>query len=386
VARFESKEHFDDRVALPVTPWATIETPEKIQTEQAVFRLAAIVESSDDAIISKNLQGVITSWNHSAERILGYKATEAIGRSIELIIPPELHFDEVRILAQIAAGERIDHFQTVRVRKDGERIDVSLTVSPVRDYDGTIIGAAKILRDITQQRKLEAALHATERLASAGRLAATISHEINNPLEAVTNFIYLAKLEPGLSEKSKYYLETADQELTRVAHLVRQTLGFFRDTTKPVTVDIATLIQDVLTIYDRKLRNRHLTLVQRIEPGLTVTALQGELKQIVSNLLANAMDASQDGSRIIIVARKANRDSSGRNGFRITVADSGSGIDDHVKQRLFDPFFTTKKDTGTGLGLWITKDLLEKRGGHIRFRSRHIAPSGTVMSIYLPMQ
>jgi len=386
VARFESEEHFDDRVALPVPPWATIEMPETAQAEEAVFRLAAIVESSDDAIISKNLQGIITSWNHSAERIFGYKAIEVIGRSIELIIPPELHFDEVRILAQIAAGERIDHFQTVRVRKDGERVDVSLTVSPVRDYDGTIIGAAKILRDITQQRKLEAALHATERLASAGRLAATISHEINNPLEAVTNFIYLAKLEPGLSEKSQYYLETADQELTRVAHLVRQTLGFFRDTTRPVTVDIATLIQDVLTIYDRKLRNHHLTVLQRIEPGLTVSALQGELKQIVSNLLANAMDASRDGSRIIIVARKVNHHPSGRKGFRITVADYGSGIDDHVKQRLFDPFFTTKKDIGTGLGLWITKDLLEKRGGHIRFRSRHIAPSGTVMSIYLPMQ
>src|SRR5581483_11620763 len=129
----------------------------------------------------------------AAERIFGYTAQEMIGRPITTIIPPELLDDETRILATIAGGSRIDHFETVRVRKGGERLDVSLTISPLRDQTGKIVGAAKIARDITQQKKTERALHTTERLAAVGRLAATIAHEINNPLAAVTNFVYLAK-------------------------------------------------------------------------------------------------------------------------------------------------------------------------------------------------
>src|SRR5205807_6157007 len=137
-------------------------------------------------------------------------------------------------------------FHTVRVAKSGERLDVSLTISPVRDAGGKIIGAAKILRDITEQKRLEAALHTSERLASVGRLAATVAHEINNPLEAITNFIYLAKQQPGLSEKLQRYLTNADQELRRVAHIAQQTLGFYRDNSKAAELSVAELIGDVL--------------------------------------------------------------------------------------------------------------------------------------------
>src|SRR3954470_164688 len=150
---------------------------------EAALRLAAIVESSDDAIVSKDLNGLVTSWNKSAERIFGWTAEEIVGKSILTIIPPELHSDEPGILSRIRAGKRIEHFETVRMKKSGERVDISLTVSPVKDPQGNIIGAAKIARDITQQKKLEATLRTTERLASVGRLAATVAHEINNPLE-----------------------------------------------------------------------------------------------------------------------------------------------------------------------------------------------------------
>jgi PAS domain S-box-containing protein len=358
---------------------------EKKHAEQALFRLAAIVESSEDAIVSKDINGIITTWNNSAERIFGYTPDEIVGRSITVLIPPELQAEETLILARIRAGERIDHFQTVRVRKNGERIDVSLTISPVRDRNGKIIGAAKILRDITGQRKLEAALHTSERLASVGRLAATIAHEINNPLEAVTNFIYLAKQQPGLSQKVKQYLETADRELGRVAHIARQTLGFYRDTSQPDSVFVSDVIEDVLTIYERKFKYKELTVEQQIEPGLIVFTVQGELKQVLSNLISNAIDASRDGGKIVIRARATRNFQSGNRGIRITVADNGSGISAKDMENLFVPFFTTKKDVGTGLGLWITKDLLEKKGGHIRFRSSDSQPSGTVMSIYLPL-
>jgi len=354
------------------------------RVEEAALKLAAIVESSEDAIVSKDLNGIVTSWNKAAERIFDWKAEEIIGQPILLIIPPELHDDEPRILSRIRAGERIEHFETIRVRKDGERLNISLTISPIRDQEGKIIGAAKIARDITQQKKLEAAIQTSERLASVGRLAATVAHEINNPLEAVTNFIYLAKQQPGLSDKIIRYLTYADQELGRVAHIAQQTLGFYRDSSQPVLLDVRELIEDVVTIYERKAKYKSLTLERQVEANLQIYGLQGELKQILSNLIANAIDASSPHGKVIVRARSWRGLKGEGCGVRITIADTGSGIAEKDKAKLFSPFFTTKKDVGTGLGLWITKDLLEKKGGYIRFRSRDSKPSGTVMSLFLP--
>jgi PAS domain S-box-containing protein len=352
--------------------------------DSAVLLLAAIVESSDDAIVSKDLNGIVTSWNKAAELIFGWRAEEIIGKSITTIIPLELHDDETRILAKLRAGERIDHFQTVRVRKGGERLDVSLTISPIRDRTGTVIGAAKIARDITQQKRMESAIQISERLASVGRLAATVAHEINNPLEAITNFIYLARHHSGLPDTVRQYLEHADHELSRVAHLARQTLGFYRDPSEATVVKVPRLIEDVLAIYERKFKYKTAKVERRIDPNLTICAMQGEMKQILSNLIANAIDASHQGGKIIVEARQARDYGTGQSGIRITVADYGSGIAASNKSKLFAPFFTTKKDVGTGLGLWLTRDLLEKKGGHIRFRSRNTRPSGTVMSVFLP--
>ena len=355
------------------------------KSEQAALQLAAIVESSDDAIVSKDLNGIIRSWNKGAERIFGYTADEIIGQPITRIIPQELQEEEVRIIGKIKAGQRIDHFETERVSKNGNRVQISLTISPVKDRDGKIIGAAKIARDVSQQKKLEAALHTSERLASVGRLAATVAHEINNPLEAVTNYIYLAKQQPGLPANLKRYLESADRELSRVSHIAQQTLGFYRDNSQPVLLVIAEVVDDVLAIYERKFQYKSLELKRDINPGLSAYTLQGELKQILSNLISNAIDACNEGGKITIRACEAKDSLSGRPGVRITVADNGIGISAENRPRVFKPFFSTKKEVGTGLGLWITKDLLEKKGGHIRFRTSQSTHSGTVMSIYLPM-
>lgn len=345
--------------------------------------LAAIVDSSDDAIISKDLNGHITSWNLSAERLFGYRPDEIIGQSIMLLIPPELQHDETHILAKIKAGERIDHFQTVRIKKNGERMEVSLTISPVKDERGVIVGAAKILRDITKQRKLEAIVRTSERLASVGRLAATVAHEINNPLEAVTNYVYLAKQQPDLPPKIKQYLDSADTALARVAHIAQQTLGFYRENFQPTKLVVSDIIDDVLAIYERKFKYKRLNIDRRFDPGLTISGFEGEMKQMLSNLITNAVDACRDGGKIIIAARATQQLPSNRRGICITVADNGAGISNQDKLNLFTPFFTTKKNLGTGLGLWITKELLEKRGGRIRFRSRDSSPSGTVVSLYI---
>ncbi len=404
----ERIEHFEterlhkngERIPISLTVWpvkdehGTIVGAAKIarnltrqkSTEEAAFRLAAIVESSDDAIVSKDLNGIVTSWNEAAERILGYTAKEMIGKPVTLIIPPELHDEEPRILKKIGSGQRIEHFQTVRCKKNGERIDVSLTISPVRDQNGKIVGAAKILRDITQQKRMEAALHMSERLASVGRMAATVAHEINNPLEAITNYIYLAKHQPGLTEKSKSYLNSADKELARVAHIAQQTLGFYRDNSEATSFAASEVVADVLAIYERKLKLKNLKIEKQIEPSLTLYAVKGELKQILSNLIANAIDASGEDGVIALRARASVDLRSHRDGVRIAVADHGSGISKEDQKNIFLPFFTTKKNIGTGLGLWITKDLLEKRGGSIRFRSSNVPPTGTVMSIFLPSE
>ncbi|HEY2913305.1 MAG TPA: PAS domain S-box protein, partial [Candidatus Angelobacter sp.] len=221
--------------------------------EEAALRLAAIVESSGDAIASKDLNGIITSWNRSAEKLFGYKAEEIIGKSVMVIIPPELHHDEHMILSKIRRGEKIEHFETIRVHKNGERIEVSLTISPIKDENGNVIGAAKIVRNITETNKIERALRITEKLSAAGRMAATVAHEINNPLEAVTNLVYLAKRDLSNNpDRVAEYLELAGRELDRVAHIARQTLGFYRDTSSPVRFNVAEMLEDLFFLYEKR--------------------------------------------------------------------------------------------------------------------------------------
>jgi signal transduction histidine kinase len=224
-----------------------------------------------------------------------------------------------------------------------------------------------------------------EKLAATGRLAASIAHEINNPLEAVTNFIYLAKTSKGVPEDVYRKLEIADQELARVAQIAQQTLGFYRDNSRSKWINISELISDVMVIFDRRLRYKHLELRLSVGAELTVYAKQGELKQALSNLMANAIDASNDGGKLWLRAQATKNWTNGMEaGVRISLADNGTGMTPEVQRRLFIPFFTTKTDVGTGIGLWVTKALIEKQGGYMRFRSRQGQKAGTVMSFFLP--
>jgi PAS domain S-box-containing protein len=358
------------------------------EAREAQRRLAAIVESSDDAIASKDLNGIITSWNKSAERLFGYKAEEIVGKSILTLIPPELHRDEDMILGKIRRGERIEHFETVRVTKSGERIEVSLTISPVKDEHGKVIGAAKIVRNITENKKIERALRTTEKLAAAGRLAATVAHEINNPLEAVTNLVYLAKRDLPESAKAAGHLKLAQRELERVAHIARQTLGFYRDTSQPLRFSVTKTIDDLLALYEKRFESRNIRVTRQYEGEIEITALAGEIRQAVSNLITNAIDAMPEGGELCIRATPTHEwSNSGHPGVRITVLDTGSGIAPKHRKNLFQPFFTTKEDVGTGLGLWITRNIVEKHHGSIQVKSRMDAERhGTAFSIFLPQE
>ena len=347
--------------------------------------LSAIVSSSDDAIVSKDLNGVVTSWNSAAEKMFGYTAEEMVGSPITKIIPPELHKDETKILSTIASGGRIDHFETVRVTKEGQPIEVSLTVSPVKDESGKIVGAAKIARDITQKKKTERSLHTAERLASVGRLAATVAHEINNPLEALTNLIYLARHSEDPEERVAY-LAQAEEELGRIAHLTRQTLGFYRETKEISSIRVGTLVASLLLVFSSRAKNKGVELYSEVSADPEIRAVPGEIRQLIANLISNSIDAVNGSGKIRVrVSDAVDWKQRERKGVRLTVADSGAGIEQELRGQLFEPFFTTKKQVGTGLGLWVCKSIVEQHRGSIRVKSSTLPDkSWTVFSVFLP--
>lgn len=355
------------------------------RVEQTESRLAAIVESSEDAIIGKELDGTITSWNAAATRLFGYQPEEAIGKPIQLVIPPDLREEEMEILRGLRAGLPAVHRETQRVTKEARRLDVSLTVSPVKDAAGHVIGWSSIARDITERKAAQERMRITEKLAATGRLAATISHEINNPLEAIMNLVYIAESEPSLPPKILKLLESVDRELQRVVHIARQTLGFYRDPAIPTKVDIPKLIEDVVGIYRSKLSSKGLEVITQFDPECEMFGLMGEIRQVVSNLVSNAIDASSPGGRIVVKAGRSRNWKADEPGIRVSIGDNGSGIPSDIQARIFEPFYSTKQDVGTGLGLWLSKSLIEKHRGTIRFRScvEHVR-RGTVFSVFLP--
>lgn len=356
---------------------------ERKQAELARSQLGAIVESSDDAIVGKDLNGIITHWNAGAERTFGYSPDEIIGKSVLTLIPPDLHHEEPEILAKIRRGERIEHYESQRVTKEGKRIDVALTISPVKDSSGKLIGASKIARDISGRKLAEEALRRSEKLAAAGRLAASIAHEINNPLAAVTNLLYLMGKHP---DKSGRYLELATQELDRVIHISKQTLGFYRDTSTPVEIELADLFDNILYIYARRLEGRNIEIKRAYDPDAKIMAFSGEIRQVFSNFVSNAFDAMPHGGRLIIKISRARSWKDPRiSGVRVSVADTGIGIPREHAKHIFEAFYTTKQDVGTGLGLWVTNGIIQKHHGSIRYRSSTSeGKSGTVFSVFLP--
>ncbi|HEX7158100.1 MAG TPA: PAS domain S-box protein [Edaphobacter sp.] len=345
--------------------------------------LAAVLESCDEAVLSLGLDGTVMSWSKAAERIFGYTPQEIVGRSVFLLVPEDLHEETVRTYTRVLAGDRIEHLETVRLTKDGIRLDVSLTASPIRDSAGRIIGLAKIVYDISDRGKMQRQLLESEKFASAGRMAATIAHEINNPLESVMNLIYLARVQGSLDGKANEYLMTAEQEIERVSHIARQTLGYYRDNAGPTKVYFHELVEDVLKIYSVMLHSAGIRVECRFDDRKLIEVNRGEMLQVISNIVANSIDAMPAGGALEIhVAAAATREQAG---VRIVIRDDGIGIEQKDLRKVFDPFFTTKGDRGTGIGLWVARELVERRRGNIAMTSStDAAHSGTTTSIFIP--
>ena len=344
--------------------------------------LAAIVASSDDVIVSKDLNGIITSWNDAATRVFGYTSDEMIGASILRLIPEHLHSDEKTIIESIRAGRRVEHFETVRLTKGGALIDVSLTVSPVKDAHGKVIGASKILRDISARKRMERSLLQAEKIAATGRMAATIAHEINNPLEAVMNLLYL--LRPKVSgEEGLNYLATAESELGRVSHIAKQTLGYYREHAAASMASLAQIADHALTIYEPRCTAAGITIKKSLSSSRKVVLRRGEMMQVISNLIANAIYAMPDGGTLTISVSDTTTPA---DGIALNIADNGEGITPDVLPKVFDAFFTTRATVGTGIGLFVAKNFVEGHGGRISIES-HTRPEehGTTVRVFLPL-
>lgn len=229
-------------------------------------------------------------------------------------------------------------------------------------------------------------LRESQKLSTIGRLAASIAHEINNPLEAVTNLLYLIGLEDRLPENVQHYLIQAQRELERVVRISKQTLNFYRETNAPVRLWIGDLLEEVMVLYGRRIAEKNLRVIQEFESREMATVFPGEMRQVLSNLVTNAIEACPVNGKLYLRVRTARKWSdSGVRGLRVSVGDNGAGISEEVRRRLGEPFFTTKGQQGTGLGLWVTRSIIKRYGGELQLRSTTAAHRhGTVFSIFLP--
>jgi PAS domain S-box-containing protein len=345
-------------------------------------QLAAIVESSDDVILSKDLNGIITSWNGAATRLFGYSADEMVGASILKLIPDHLHSDETGIMENIRAGRAVEHFETVRRTKSGGLIDVSLTVSPIKNKYGQVIGASKILRDISTRKRVEQALVQAEKIAATGRMAATIAHEINNPLEAVMNLMYLIR--PMITDPVGInYFQSVETELGRVSHIAKQTLGYYRENAAAGSASVGEIVAHAITIYEPRCTAAGIEIKKAIRSSRKIMLRRGEMMQVISNLMMNSIYAMPGGG---VLSISVEDDRGSPDGIVLTIQDDGVGIAGDDLPRVFEAFFTTRSTVGTGIGLFVAKQFVEGHGGRIEIGSRQsVGERGTTVRVFLPL-
>ncbi len=360
------------------------------QLEEREEWFRSTLTSLGDAVIATDGKGHVTFLNPMAERLMGLPLSHARGKFIEDVFPI---FNETTLKPVDNPVKKVmEHGfiiglanHTVLLNTDGTYIPIEDSAAPIRDGRGKIVGVVMVFRDATTERKSQEVLRKTEKLAAAARLAATVAHEINNPLEAIGNLIYIAKNTEGLPTSAVTNLSLAEEELSRVSHITRQTLGFYRESKQPNEVDLPTLVESVLNIYSNKFRTKNITIVRDFHDCPPIQGLSGELKQAVANLVSNAADAVPHGGTICV--RIDCHEDANSKIVKIIVEDDGPGIAPEHRDHIFEPFFTTKKDVGTGLGLWVTKEIIERHSGTVEVRTINDTDlPGTAFSITLPVR
>ena len=367
------------------------EKPAFISTE---LLFTAIVDSSDDAIVSKNLHSIVMSWNKGAERIFGYSAQEMIGHSIIQLLPSDRLEEETRIISRLQRGERVEHYETVRQRKDGSLIDVSLTISPIRNAAGVIVGASKIARDITAQKEaLRKLAEANEELKRADRIKAeflaTLSHELRTPLNAILGWVQILRDGPSADDLAQG-VPIIERNIRAQAQLIEDLLDMSRIEAGKLNldvqpVDLTEIVNASIETVRPAAQGKEIRLTTAFSSiGGIVIGDRNRLQQVLWNLLINAVKFTPKGGRVHVVIERSNSH------VDLSVTDSGQGIAPEFLGQVFDRFrqadsSTTRKHGGLGLGLSIVKHLTELHGGSVRVTSGGVG-LGATFTLSLPLQ
>jgi PAS domain S-box-containing protein len=363
---------------------------ELFQSEQ---QLRTTLASIGDGVITCDAEGRVQLMNPVASELTGWTQAEAEGKPLEQVFRIVDEATRNPVEDPVAKVKRLDSVvgissQTVLLRKDGTELDIADSGSPIRNQAGNTTGIVLVFRDITMERKTQDALIANEKLAVAGRLAATIAHEIHNPLDSVSNLLYLMR-NGATPEESRQFMDMAEQELARVTQISRAMLGLYRESKAPVEVDLKEMLQEILLLMERRFYDQGVILSTDLPSGISVPAFPAELRQVFSNLITNAAEAAGPGGkvRISVETQSPSVDATGQKlpaGATIKVIDNGEGIPDEVQPHLFQPFFTTKGERGTGLGLWVSRGIINKHGGTITLNSdTSESAHGTIVSVFL---
>ena len=357
----------------------------EIRQREEWFRVT--LSSIGDAVIATDEHGKVIFINSIAEDLTGISHQQAQGQPIQKVFPI---FNEqtrnpvdnpvAKVLEQGRIMGLANH--TILEHADGHMIPIEDSAAPIYDDQRKLRGVVMVFRDVTAEKQAQDVMRKAEKLAAAGRLAATVAHEINNPLEAVCNLIYIVKNTASLPQETVGYLHMAEQELDRVSHITRQTLGFYRDSSEAGPIVLSNVLESVLRLYENKLKSKSITVEVELSDCPPVHALQGEIKQLIANLISNAADAVAPGGKIRISMVPAEHG----DGVEIKIADNGPGVAEKDRAHIFEPFFTTKEDVGTGLGLWVCKEIAERHGGTVQLSlSKDGGLGGAVFTVFLPL-